>query len=114
MYTAGKWAIPLFSTAMLGTFTYPRAVAIARSNRLLGLRNFYAIHVAIAPFLSYIHLNFYSLVASYFRAKLMELDWRDQMAKESIQRYKAMVDGNFDPSTVITGAEPFGMYFHQI
>ena len=49
-------------TALLGTFTYPKFVKLARSKRLLGLRNFYAIHFAIAPFLALIHLNFFAFV----------------------------------------------------
>jgi len=54
------YATPIFFTSMLATFTYPLAVRIARSKRLFKLRNFYAIHISIAPFLAYIHLNFYA------------------------------------------------------
>ena len=56
------YAAPALLTAMLGTYTYPRAVWLARHKRLLKLRNFYAIHVAIAPFLALIHLNFFATV----------------------------------------------------
>jgi hypothetical protein len=77
-----KWSIgyvtaPLFCTAMLGTITYPLAVKIARSKRLFKLRNFYAIHISIAPFLALIHINFFSFVQTMIRIKMIEMDFRD-------------------------------------
>ena len=62
---------------MLGTITYPLAVRVARSKRLFKLRNFYAIHVSIAPFLALIHINFFSLVQTLLRVKMLELDFRE-------------------------------------
>ena len=76
MVNVSTWAVPTFATAMLGTFTYPRAVRLARSPRLLGLKNFYAIHFAIAPFLALIHLNFFSLLYGYFLINKIEYHWR--------------------------------------
>ena len=80
------FAAPIGMTAILGTFTYPRAVRIARSKRLLGLRNFYAIHFAIAPFLALIHLNFFALVQSYFKLKIHEVDFIDQTNLDKLKR----------------------------
>ena len=62
-----KWnflylAAPLFLTSMLGTITYPFMVRIARSKYLFRLRNFYSIHLSIAPVLAFIHINFFSFV----------------------------------------------------
>ena len=62
---------------MLGTITYPIAVKIARSKRLFKLRNFYAIHVAIAPFLALIHINFFSFVQTMIRIKMTEKEFRE-------------------------------------
>ena len=58
-------------TAMVGTITYPIAVRIARS-RLFKLRNFYAIHGAIAPFLALVHCNIFSFVQIYTKIKIRE------------------------------------------
>ena len=76
LWNTGYFTIPIFSTAMLGTVTYPLAVRIARSKRLFKLRSFYAIHLAIAPFLALIHINFFSLVQTLFRIKLLEMEYR--------------------------------------
>jgi hypothetical protein len=64
-------------TALAGTLTYPLAVRIARSRYLLKLRNFYAIHIAIAPFLAFAHINIFSAVNTYMRIKIKEEDFRD-------------------------------------
>ena len=66
------YAFPIGLTGLLGTYTYPKAVKIARNKRLLGLRNFYAIHVAIAPFLALIHLNTFATLQGFFKAYLHE------------------------------------------
>ena len=63
------WGAPLFTTSMLATVTYPLAVRIARSKRLFKLRNFYAIHVSIAPFLGFIHLNAFIFVQTLIAVK---------------------------------------------
>jgi hypothetical protein len=62
-----KWnfiylAAPVFLTSMLATITYPLMVKVARSKYLFSLRNFYAIHISIAPVLAFIHVNFFSFV----------------------------------------------------
>ena len=62
---------------MLGTLTYPLAVKLARSKRLLRLRNFYAIHACIAPFLALIHANFFSFVQTLLRIRLMEQEFAE-------------------------------------
>ena len=54
------FAAPLFCTSMIGTITYPIAVRIAK--KAFRLRNFYSIHLTIAPFLALIHINFFALV----------------------------------------------------
>jgi hypothetical protein len=53
---------------MCGTMTYPIAVRIVRS-RLFKLRGFYAIHLAIAPFLAFVHINIFSAIFAYIRVK---------------------------------------------
>ena len=68
----GKVLIPVIVTAFAGTVTYPIAVRIARSKRLFKLRNFYAIHLAIAPFLAFIHVNIFAAVHSYMTIKIIE------------------------------------------
>ena len=55
---------------MAGTITYPIAVRIARSKYLFKLRNFYAIHIAIAPFLALAHINIFAFVHAYMRIKI--------------------------------------------
>ncbi|CDW80284.1 UNKNOWN [Stylonychia lemnae] len=65
--------VPISITAMCGTITYPIAVRITRS-RIFKLRNFYAIHIAIAPFLSVIHLNIFAALHMYFNIKQKEDD----------------------------------------
>ena len=62
---------------MAGTVTYPIAVRIARSRYLFKLRNFYAIHIAIAPFLAFAHINIFGGVHSYMKTKVKESDYRD-------------------------------------
>ena len=64
--------VPVFVTAMAGTITYPIAVRLARSKYLLKLRSFYAIHIAIAPFLAFAHLNIFFTVYTYLKIKTME------------------------------------------
>ena len=54
------FAAPLFCTSMIGTITYPLAVRVAK--KAFKLRNFYSIHLTIAPFLALIHINFFALV----------------------------------------------------
>ena len=64
-------------TALVGTVTYPLAVRIARSKRLFKLRNFYAIHLAIAPFLAFIHINIFAGVHTLMRIKIKEEEFQD-------------------------------------
>jgi len=66
------YTVPMGSTAILATFTYPFFVKIARSKRLLGLRNFYAIHIAIAPFMAFVNLNFFGFLQTIFQMKIKE------------------------------------------
>ena len=65
LYEGGMFIVPLFFTAMLGTITYPLAIRIVRSKRLFGMKDKGLIHLTIAPFLSYIHLNFFSIVKAH-------------------------------------------------
>ena len=67
-------------TAMCGTVTYPLLVRIVRSRRFLRLRNFYAIHITIAPFLALIHINIFSFVFTCIRIKLKEAEYADFIA----------------------------------
>jgi len=61
------FVVPLFATAMVGTISYPIAVRIARSRYLFRLRNFYAIHLSIAPFLALLHSNVFACVHTLMR-----------------------------------------------
>ncbi len=72
--------VPVFITALCGTITYPIAVRIARSKYLFKLRNFYAIHISIAPFLAFAHINIFAGVHSYMRVKTIEADYREFLA----------------------------------
>ena len=65
-----KVVFPAMFTMMCGTFTYPVAVRMAR--KIFRIRGFYAIHIAIAPFLALIHVNIFGTVHVYFRARLIE------------------------------------------
>jgi hypothetical protein len=56
---------------MAATITYPIAVRIARS-RLFKLRNFYSIHLAIAPFLALVHVNIIGFFYIMTKIKFME------------------------------------------
>ncbi len=58
-------------TAMAGTITYPIAVRIARA-RPFKLRNFYSIHLSIAPFLALVHVNIFSAFFAYMKIKIIE------------------------------------------
>ena len=67
---AYKLVLPAMLTAFCGTFTYPIAVGIAR--KLFKLRGFYAIHLSIAPFLAYAHINIFSVFHTYGHIKFTE------------------------------------------
>jgi hypothetical protein len=56
---------------MVATITYPIAVRIARS-RVFKLRNFYAIHVGIAPFLALVHVNIFAALLTFTKIKILE------------------------------------------
>ena len=105
------WALPLSMTAMLGTITYPLAVKVARSKRLLKLRNFYAIHASIAPFLAFIHINFFSFVQTIIRIKQTESEYR-RLMKSYEQDYLDLVLCQSKQTT--PGGEPYGLSFYQI
>ena len=107
MYSAG----PLFATSMLATITYPLAVRVARSRRLFGLRNYYAIHLAIAPFLAMIHLNFFALVRSYIRAKAREREFH-YVRTNAKREFQDIVSCKVSQSQVTKGMEPYGFYFY--
>ncbi len=64
-------------TALCGTVTYPILVRVARSRYLFKLRNFYAIHASIAPFLALIHINIFSGVHAYMRIKIKESEFAE-------------------------------------
>ena len=105
---------PIFFTSMLATFTYPLAVRVARSKWLFGLRNFYAIHIAIAPFLALIHLNFYSFAEALVKLKMMEMEFREVKGVNLFKDYKCIVDGTMDITKVTPGNEPYGYHFYNI
>ena len=108
-----KYAGPLFCTAMLSTITYPLAVRVARSKRLFKLRDFYAIHISIAPFLAVIHINFFQLLLSYIRIKQKEKDLWD--VKPNLEKeYRDVVECNLRQREITPGCEPYGYYFYQI
>lgn len=58
---------------MCATVTYPLAVRIVK--RVFGLRSFYSIHLAIAPFLALIHVNIFGVSHTLFRIKHMEREF---------------------------------------
>jgi len=60
---------------MCATVTYPLAVRIAK--RIFKLRGFYAIHVAIAPFLALVHTNIFGVGHMYFRIKHTEKEFEN-------------------------------------
>ena len=68
-----KWLLPASITMLCGTVTYPIAVRIAR--KVFRLKGFYAIHLAIAPFLALFHVNIFGTLHSYFRLKIAENDF---------------------------------------
>jgi hypothetical protein len=55
---------------MCGSITYPISIRIVK--RLFKLRGFYAIHLAIAPFLAAIHINVFAALHAYQRVKIIE------------------------------------------
>ena len=65
-----KAVLPVFFTALCGTITYPIAVRIARKG--FKLRGFYAIHLAIAPFLALVHVNILGVTNMFARIKVIE------------------------------------------
>lgn len=65
--------LPVSLTMLCGTFTYPIAVRIAR--KVFRLRGFYAIHLSIAPFLAFTHINIFGTLHSYFRIKVKEREF---------------------------------------
>ena len=82
---------------MAGTITYPLAVRVARSKYLFKLRNFYAIHLAIAPFLALAHINIFALVHAYMRIKIQEEDYR-----------------LYNPKLQQTGTEDYGVHYNRL
>ena len=84
--------VPVFVTAMAGTITYPIAVRLARSRYLFKLRSFYAIHLAIAPFLAFAHVNIFFGVHTYLRITTMESDYRDFIAANPQARLSSQED----------------------
>ena len=58
---------------MCATFTYPIAVRIAK--KIFHLKGFYAIHLAIAPFLALAHVNIFAIAHMWFRIKLTEIEF---------------------------------------
>ena len=92
MRNVKNFMIPVFFTAMAGTITYPIAVRLARSKYLFKLRNFYAIHISIAPFLAFIHLNLFSLFHTYFRITTTESDYAAFIRANPAQKNASMED----------------------
>ena len=68
-----KAVLPVFFTALCGTVTYPIAVRIARKG--FKLKGFYAIHLAIAPFLALVHVNILGVTSMYARIKVIEAEF---------------------------------------
>ena len=68
-----KVIVPTFITLMCATVTYPLAVRIAR--KVFRLRGFYAIHLAIAPFLALVHVNILGCAHMYFKIKNTEREY---------------------------------------
>ena len=89
-------ALPIFMTAMLSTITYPMAVKIARHKRLLKLRDFYAIHFTIAPFLGFVHLNFYAFVWTIVHVKNTERKFNE--LNPNLKKYNKHERNHFTPS----------------
>lgn len=58
---------------MCATITYPLAVRLVK--RVFRLRGFYAIHLAIAPFLALAHVNIFGISQTIFRIKHMEREF---------------------------------------
>ncbi|TNV75803.1 hypothetical protein FGO68_gene10144 [Halteria grandinella] len=96
--------VPIFVTALCGTVTYPIAVRIARSKRLFKLRNFYAIHIAIAPFLAFIHSNIFSGVYMYMKIKIREIDYKEYLESNPRER----------DQFVATSNEEFGIAYNKL
>ena len=71
---AGKVIVPVMLTLLTGTFTYPLASKLVRSWPLR-LRGFYAIHLAIAPLLAYIHVHIFGISHAYCRIKITEAEF---------------------------------------
>ena len=69
---------------MCATVTYPLAVRIAR--KVFRLRGFYAIHLAIAPFLALVHVNILGCAHMYFRIKNTEREY-DQLNLPAVKEY---------------------------
>ena len=65
-----KFVVPGMFTMMCGTFTYPVAVRAAR--KIFKLRGFYAIHISIAPFLAFAHVNIFGTLHGLMRASVIE------------------------------------------
>ena len=74
MKNVWQFIVPIFITALCGTVTYPIAVRVARSRYLFKLRNFYAIHIAIAPFLAFAHINIFAVFQTLMKIKLKEAE----------------------------------------
>ena len=68
-----KLVVPAAVTMFCGTFTYPIAVRIAR--KVFRVRGFYAIHISIAPFLAFVHVNIFGTLHALGRARLMEQEF---------------------------------------
>ena len=69
-----NFTMPLLTTLMVSSVSYPLAIKIIKS-RLFGLRNWYAVHLAIAPFLALINVIVFGMTHGYFRIKVREQDF---------------------------------------
>ena len=109
------YAAPALLTAMLGTYTYPRAVRLARHKRLLRLRNFYAIHVSIAPFLAFIHMNFFSAIQAVIGAHIFERDYNEFVPRQKQElQYVRLASATLPEEQVVYGQEPYGYVFYKV
>ena len=104
------FAAPLFCTSMIGTITYPLAVRFVK--KAFRLRNFYSIHIAIAPFLALIHINFFALVQTLINVQYINHEYRE-VKPNYIKEYEDIKNCRLQSAPPL-GAEPFGYNFYRI
>lgn len=103
----------MFATSMAATITYPLAVRVARS-RLFKLRNFYSIHLAIAPFLAFAHVNIYAVFQTLTKIKVKECKDTATPPQSLLDEYNEYMEKKSKNVLEETKGTDFGKSYYEL